>query len=266
MNTERSRITVSGLPVEIVRKGIKNLHLGVYPPNGRVRVAAPVRVRDAAVRLAVISRLAWIKRQRKRFHAQARQSVREYVSRESHYFLGRRYLLNVVEHDGPPQVSRRGNKILELRVSKGASRHRREQILLSWYRKNLKALIPPLIEKSCMQVGVKVGSWGVRRMKTKWGSCNSADRRIWLNLELAKKPIHCLEYILVHEMVHLIERKHNDRFTMLMDQFLPSWRQCRDELNHDPLSHETWATDRVWGASLDLVPHVWTRVARDHDA
>jgi predicted metal-dependent hydrolase len=241
MNIERSRITVSGLPVEIVRKAIKNLHLGVYPPNGRVRVAAPVRVHDEAVRLAVISRLGWIKRQRRRFHSQERQSAREYVSRESHYFLGRRYLLNVIEHDGPSQVSRRGNKILELRVPKGASRHRREQILLSWYRKNLKALILPLIKKWEAKIGMKVESWGVRRMKTKWGSCNSADRRIWLNLELAKKPIHCLEYILVHEMVHLAERHHNDRFTMLMDQFLPNWRARRDELNCAPLAHEKWS-------------------------
>lgn len=241
MNTERSRITVSGLPVEIVRKAIKNLHLGVYPPNGRVRLAVPVRVHDEAVRLAVISRLGCIKRQRTRFHSQERQSAREYVSRESHYFLGRRYLLSVIEHDGPSQVSRRGNKILELRVSKGASRHRREQILLVWYRKNLKALVLPLIEKWETKMGLKVESWGVRRMKTKWGSCNSADRRIWLNLELAKKPIRCLEYILVHEMVHLIERKHNDRYIALMDQFLPSWRQRRDELNHAPLAHETWS-------------------------
>jgi hypothetical protein len=241
MNIERTRITVSGLPVEIVRKAIKNLHLGVYPPNGRVRVAAPIRVRDEAVRLAVISRLGWIKRQRKRFHSQERQSAREYVSRESHYFLGRRYLLSVIEHEGPSHVSRRGNKILELLVPKGASRHRRERILLSWYRRNLKALILPLIQKWEAKIGMKVESWGVRRMKTKWGSCNSADRRIWLNLELAKKPIHCLEYIIVHEMVHLTERHHNDRFTMLMDQFLPNWRQRRDELNHAPLAHETWS-------------------------
>ena len=241
MNIERSRITVSGLPVEIVRKAIKNLHLGVYPPNGRVRVAAPVRVRDEAVRLAVISRLGWIKRQRMRFHSQERQSAREYVSRESHYFLGRRYLLSVIEHDGPPQISRRGNKILELWMPKGTSRDKREQILLSWYRKNLKTLILPLIEKWEAKIGMKVENWGVRRMKTKWGSCNSANRRIWLNLELAKKPIHCLEYILVHEMVHLIERKHNDRYIALMDHFLPNWRQRRDELNHAPLAHETWS-------------------------
>ena len=145
MNIERSRITVSGLPVEIVRKAIKNLHLGVYPPNGRVRVAAPVRVRDEAVRLAVISRLGWIKRQRRRFHSQERQSAREYVSRESHYFLGRRYLLNVIESNGPSRVSRKGHTILELQISKRAGRLRREQILLGWYRKNLKALILSLI-------------------------------------------------------------------------------------------------------------------------
>ena len=241
MNIERSRITVSGLPVEIVRKAIKNLHLGVYPPNGRVRVAAPVRVRDEAVRLAVISRLAWIKRQRKRFHAQERQSAREYVSRESHYFLGRRYLLHVVEGDGSSRVARKGNKVLELQIPVGTSRDKREQILLGWYRKNLKALILPLIEKWEAKMGAKVESWGVRRMKTKWGSCNSVDRRVWLNLELAKKPIHCLEYILVHEMVHLIERHHNDQFTILMDQFLPNWRQRRDELNHAPLAHEMWS-------------------------
>ena len=241
MNIERSRITVSGFPVEIVRKAIKNLHLGVYPPNGRVRVAAPVRVHDEAVRLAVISRLGWIKRQRTRFHSQERQSAREYVSRESHYFLGRRYLLNVIESNGPSRVSRKGHTILELQISKRAGRHRREQILLGWYRKNLKALILPLIEKWEAKMGTKVESWGVRRMKTKWGSCNSAEQRIWLNLELAKKPVRCLEYILVHEMVHLTERHHNDRFTMLMDQFMPNWRAHRDELNHAPLAHEMWS-------------------------
>ena len=123
----------------------------------------------------------------------------------------------------------------------GASRDKREQILLSWYRKNLKVLILPLIEKWEAKIDAKVESWGIRRMKTKWGSCNAADRRIWLNLELAKKPIHCLEYILVHEMVHLIERKHNDRYIALMDQFLPNWRQRRDELSHAPLAHETWS-------------------------
>ncbi|KXK00591.1 MAG: hypothetical protein UZ03_NOB001002756 [Nitrospira sp. OLB3] len=240
MNIERSQITVSGLPVEIVRKGIKNLHLGVYPPNGRVRVAAPKRVHDEAIRLAVISRLGWIKRQRNRFQAQERQSAREYVSRESHYFLGRRYLLHIVEHEGPSRVCRRGRQILEVHVPKGAGKSQRERILLSWYRENLKRLIAPLVARWEAKVGVRVGSWGIRRMKTKWGSCNEGVCRIWLNLELAKKPVECLEYIVVHEMVHLLERHHNDRFTMLMDQHLPNWRVRRDELNRAPLANENW--------------------------
>lgn len=240
MNTERSRITVSGLPVEIIRKGIKNLHLGVYPPNGRVRVAAPTRIHNDAVRLAVIGKLAWIKRQQERFHAQARQAHREYVSRESHYFLGRRYLLNVIEVDGPSQVSRRGSKTLELLVHRKANRKRREQVLFAWYRQNLKGLIPPLIEKWEARMGMKVKNWGVKRMKTKWGSCNAIDRRIWLNLELAKKPVQSLEYIIVHEMVHFLERDHNDRFVTMMDRFLPNWRARRSELNHAFLANETW--------------------------
>ncbi len=147
----------------------------------------------------------------------------------------------MIESNGPSRVSRKGHTILELQISKRAGRRRREQILLGWYRKNLKALIPPLIEKWEAKMGMTVGSWGVRKMKTKWGSCNRAEQRIWLNLELAKKPVRCLEYILVHEMVHLTERHHNDRFTMLMDQFMPSWRQHRDELNHAPLAHEMWS-------------------------
>jgi predicted metal-dependent hydrolase len=242
MNIELSRITVSGLPVEIVRKAIKNLHLGVYPPNGRVRVAAPVRVHNEAVRLAVISRLAWIKRQRRRFHSQERQSAREFISRESHYFLGRRYLLNVIERDEPSRVVVVHNKTaLDVYVPRGTECAKKQQALIAWYRKELKALIPPMIEKWEGILGITVADWGVKKMKTKWGSCNVEDRRIWLNLELAKKPVHCLEYIVAHEMVHLLERHHNDRFTTLMDKFLPNWRLHRDELNSAPLAHETWS-------------------------
>ncbi len=240
MSTDQHQITVSGLQVHIVRKAIKNLHLGVYPPHGRVRVAAPLRVHDEAVRLAVISKLAWIKRQRSRFQSQERQSAREYASRESHYYLGWRYLLNIIELTGPSRIAIRNKTILELYVPKGSGSLKREQTLLGWYRKELKGLIPPMIEKWEALIGVKVASWGVKKMKTKWGSCNSTDRRIWLNLELAKKPVQCLEYIVVHEMVHLLERHHNGRFTMLMDRFLPHWRLHRDELKSAPLRHETW--------------------------
>ena len=208
MNTKGHEIRVSGVSVEIVRKDIKNLHLGVYPPNGRVRVAVPLRVSDDAVRLAVIGKLAWIKKQQAKFEAQPRQSEREMVSGESHYFLGRRYRLRIIEHNGLARVFLRGKSSIDLHIRKGSRAEEREQALLRWYRAQLKALIPPLLDKWQPVLGVQVAEWGVKKMKTKWGSCNSRAKRIWLNLELAKKPVQCLEYIIVHEMVHLIERHH----------------------------------------------------------
>jgi Predicted metal-dependent hydrolase len=234
------QINVNGLVVDVVRKNIKNLHLGVYPPEGKVRVAAPLRVDDEAVRLAVISKLYWIKRKQGEFQTQNRQSAREYVSRESHYYLGRRYLLNVVHHKGPNKVVVRNKRMLDLFVRDDADENQREKVLVEWYRKELKKQIPPLIEKWEKVIGVKVDSWGVKKMKTKWGSCNTEASRIWLNLELIKKSSHCLEYILVHEMVHLLERKHNDNFKDLMDSLMPHWRLYRDELNRMPLVHENW--------------------------
>ncbi len=234
------RISVNGMPVDVVRKDIKNLHLGVYPPEGRVRVAAPLRVDDEAVRLAVITKLPWIRRQQTRFGLQERQSPREYTYRETHYYLGRRYLLNVVEQAGPSRVEVSNSAGLDLYVPVGSDVQKREQVVLGWYRKELKALIPPMIEAWEETLGVTVDDWGVRRMKTRWGSCNVEARRIWLNLELAKKPVQCLEYIVVHEMMHLLERNHTDRFRDLMDRFMPQWRYHRDLLNQAPLSHETW--------------------------
>jgi predicted metal-dependent hydrolase len=234
------RITVNGLVVDVVRKDIKNLHLAVYPPNGRVRVAAPLLVDDEAVRLAVISRLAWIKRQQSKFEGQERQSAREYVSRESHYYQGNRYLLNVVYHDAPPKVVVRNKTTLDLFVRTGSDRTQRERALLAWYRKQLKQMIPPLIAKWEAIIGVEVADWGVKQMKTRWGTCNIEARRIWLNLELVKKPAHCLEFIVVHEIVHLLERHHNDRFVAYLDNFMPQWRLLRDELNRAPLGHAEW--------------------------
>ncbi|MDK2834555.1 MAG: hypothetical protein PWP63_1642 [Methanolobus sp.] len=234
------QINVNGIVVDVVRKNIKNLHLGVYPPEGKVRVAAPLRVDDEAVRLAVISKFSWIRRQQGKFHTQERQSAREYVSRESHYYLGRRYLLNIVYHNGPGKVVVRNKRMIDLFVREDVDEAQREKILMEWYRKELKKLIPPLIEKWEQIIGVKVNAWGIKRMKTKWGSCNPEAGRVWLNLELIKKSSHCLEYILVHEMVHLLERKHNDHFKDLMDSAMPHWRLYRDELNRMPLAHESW--------------------------
>jgi predicted metal-dependent hydrolase len=228
------------MPVEIVRKDIKNLHLGVYPPNGRVRVAAPLRLNDEAVRLAIISRLGWIRRQQNSFEQQDRQSQREMVTGESHYFQGRRYRLDVIEHDGPASVRLRNKTTLELRVRREAGRYSREVALYRWYRRWLREQIPALITKWEPNIGVKVAEWGIKRMKTRWGTCQMEARRIWLNLELAKKPAPCLEYILVHEMVHLLERHHNERFRELMDKLMPQWRHYREELNRAPLAHEEW--------------------------
>ena len=240
MSTEKHQITVNDLVVDVVRKDIKHLHLAVYPPAGRVRVAAPLRVNDEAVRLFTISRLSWIRRQQAKFEAQERQSAREYVSGESHYYQGHRYLLHVTERSGPPAVSIRNNKILDLFTRPGSDTAQRERVLATWYRRRLKEEIAPLIAKWEGIIGVQVAAWGVKQMKTKWGTCNIEARRIWLNLELIKKPAHCLEYIIVHEMVHLLERHHNERFVAYMNRFMPLWQYYREELNGEPLGHETW--------------------------
>ncbi|MCC6956442.1 MAG: M48 family metallopeptidase [Anaerolineales bacterium] len=235
------QIEVNGLVVDVVRKDIKNLHLAVYPPTGRVRVAAPLLVSDEAVRLAVISKLAWIKRQQGKFEEQDRETPREYVSGESHYFQGRRYLLNVTERDGNCQVVVRNKKIIDLFVRPQSTMLQRERVMLAWYRVHLRQTVPPLIVRWESKIGVQVADWGIKQMKTKWGTCNIEARRIWLNLELAKKPAPCLEFILVHEMVHLLERRHNEAFVDYMNQFMPQWRLYRDQLNRAPLKHETWS-------------------------
>lgn len=240
MITETHRLTVSGVPVAVVRKAIKNLHLGVYPPDGRVRVAVPLKVSDAAVRVAVIGKLRWIRRQQAAFANQARQSEREMVDGESHYFLGRRYRLRVVEAPGAGHVRVRRGAILELSAPGQSTAERRLEILHSFQRERMKALVPPLLEKWQKKLGVEVADWGIKRMKTRWGTCNAQAGRIWLNLELAKKPPACLEYLVVHELVHLIVRQHDERFHALMDQHLPRWKHTRRLLNAAPLAHEEW--------------------------
>ena len=240
MTTERHHIHVSGIPVEVVRKDIKNLHVGVYPPSGRVRVAAPLRLDDEAVRLAVVSRLGWIRRKQAVFEQQDRQTEREMVTGESHYFRGRRYRLQVAEHDGPPSVCLANNTTIELCVRPGTNAAKRRDVLDKWYRKRLREQILPLLAKWEPRVGMTAAEVRIRKMKTRWGSCNTAARRIWLNLELVKKPGACLEYILVHEMVHLLERRHNDRFREFMDGLMPKWRLHREELKRAPLGHVDW--------------------------
>ncbi len=241
MTTKTHSMIINGIDVEIARKSIKNLHLGVYPPDGRVRVAAPLAVNDDSVRLAVINKLAWIKRQKTKFDAQSRQSQRSMVSGESHYFLGHRYRLRVIEHSETNKVVLHNKVNIHLYVRTNSDIDQRKRILMQWYRDQLKDIVPKLLEKWQTILDVQVTDWGVRKMKTKWGSCSIKDKRIWLNLELAKKPVQSIEYIIVHELVHLLERNHNDRFTAIMDNHMPTWRTYKDELNITPLGHETWS-------------------------
>jgi len=230
------QIIVGELVIEVVRKDIKNLHLAVYPPDGRVRIATPLKLDDEAVRLFAISRIAWIKKHQAQFDAQPRQSKREFVSGESHYFQGHRYLLNVIYHQGAPKIAIRNKTYIDLYVGEDRTEAQRKRVMMEWYRQHLKNDIPPLIAKWEKVMGVMVNDWGVKQMKTKWGTCNIEAGRIWLNLELAKKPNHCLEYIVVHEMLHLLERHHNERFVAYMNKFLPNWRFYKEELNRYPLS------------------------------
>ena len=224
-------ISVSGIEVEVIKKNIKNIHLSVHPPNGRVRLATPDDTDDDAIRLFVISKLDWIRKQQRELQDQERISARQYLSGESHYYLGERYLLNVLYTKGRQTVEIAGKKEMNLFVRENSTIEQRERVMNEWYREQLKSLIPSYIDKWEKKMDVQLGDWGVRRMRTKWGSCNIQDKRIWLNLELAKKPPHCLEYVVVHEMVHLLERNHNERFRAYMDKFLPNWRAIKAELN-----------------------------------
>ncbi|MDT9229590.1 SprT family zinc-dependent metalloprotease [Limnospira sp. PMC 1242.20] len=239
MTTSKSptdyQITIAQIPVQVIRKSIKNLHIGVYPPEGRVRVAAPLHFTDDNIRLAIISRLSWIKKHQAKFAAQPRQSRREMVSGETHYIFGKRYRLEVIERRGKHELKIPNSRIVQLFVNPGTSRDNRAQVLAEWYRQKFHDIIPQLLNKWQPIIGENVTDWGIKKMRTKWGSCNITQRRIWLNLELAKKPIECLEYVVVHELVHLLERYHNHRFQAYMDEYLPPWRQYRDILNREPL-------------------------------
>ncbi|WP_306190948.1 M48 family metallopeptidase [Streptomyces sp. MK5] len=239
MSTASAYITVRGIGIDVIYKNIKNLHIGVYPPLGRVRVAAPHQLGDDQVRLAVIQRLPWIKEQREQLQSASRQSTREMVTGESHYVWGVRRRMKVVERPGRAHVELDGERLL-LYVPAGTTAERRRELLDRWYREQLRHVIPDLIAKWEPVLEVSVPRWSIKRMKTKWGSCNRETGHVWFNVELAKKPPACLEYIVVHEMAHYLERHHDDRFTKLMDRFTPNWRSTRDQLNNAPLAEEQW--------------------------
>ena len=240
MNTSHNTIELGDICLDVIHKDIKNVHLSVHPPNGRVTISAPIQMDLETIRLFSISKLGWIRKQQAKFENQKREAQREYIPRESHYYLGQRYLLKVIEHAAAPKIVLKHN-YLELYIRKGATTAQRDDILQGWYRQQLRELIPQYIAKFEKKMNVKVGETRIRTMKTKWGTCNPEARRIWLNTELAKKPIESIEYVLVHEMVHLIERNHNEKFIACMDKFLPKWKHLREELNRSALGHVEWS-------------------------
>lgn len=232
-------LVLGDITAELTRKKIKNIHLSVYPPDGQVKISAPESMKVEIIRAFVISRIPWIRKQRQKFLSQEREAPREFIDRESHYFQGKRYLLRVVESNSKSLVSIKGKEIV-LQVRSGQDKEKRRELLHQWYRRELKKQIPLIIEKYEPILNVKVQEFGVKKMKTRWGTCNITVGRIWLNLELAKKPQECLEYVIVHEMVHLLESSHNKRFQHYMDMYMPKWRYYRDLLNKLPVSHEDW--------------------------
>lgn len=227
------------IPVDVVLKDIKNIHLSVHPPAGKVRIAAPLRMDIDTIRVFAITKLAWIKSQQKKLREQERETPREYLDRESHYVWGKRYLLKLVEKVAAPSVELKHNKMI-LQLRPAASHEKKQEVLDAWYREQLKAAVPPLVAKWEKALGVKAGKVFVQKMKTKWGSCSPGAGNIRLNTDLAKKPLQCLEYIVAHELTHLLERQHNDRFASLMDAHMPQWRQYREMLNSLPLAHQEW--------------------------
>lgn len=230
------KIIINDVEIELTKKNIKNLYLSVHPPNGEVKISAPKWMDEDAIRLFAISKLSWIKRHQKKFKDQQKFPEKEYISGEKHHFLGQCYLLNVVYTNKRNQgVEIRNKEYIDLFVRENAPKHIRERIMTEWYRGELKKLIPPLIEKWEPIMGVKVNEFGVKRMKTRWGTCNPTAKRVWINLELVKMNPKCLEYVLVHEMVHLLERGHNKRFIAYMDEFIPNWRTVKEELNSSGL-------------------------------
>lgn len=239
MSTASAYLTVRGLDIDVVRKDIKHLHVGVYPPAGRVRVAAPLGFDDEHIRLAIIQRLAWIRRQRNELRGAARQSLREMATGESHYVWGLRKRLKVVERPGRAHVEVDGDRLV-LYVAVGSTVEQRRTYLDRWYREQLRSALPDLISKWEQHLGVAVPKWTIRKMKTKWGSCNRETHNVWFNVELAKKHPDCLEYIVVHELTHYFDGNHGARFTALIDRHLPDWRMRRDQLNGAPLAEEAW--------------------------
>ncbi len=240
MNSNRTTLTISDLLVELVRKDIKNVHLSVLPPDGRVRLSAPLSMTEDNARLAVVTRWSWIKKKQKEFTSQRREAFREYVNGESHYFDGQKYLLSLVETKKAAKIHIAGNGRIELHCRADASRMAKQRAFDSFYRHHLKSLVDRTLASYCRAFDVREPEVRIQRMRTKWGSCNAKDERVLINLELAKKPRQCFEYILAHELVHLRVRHHNPEFLRALENVLPDWAHRRDILNSLPLAYDEW--------------------------
>lgn len=225
-------IHIDNILVEVEWKNIKNIHLTVYPPDARVHISAPKEMSADSLRLFAIDKLDWIKSKVKLISDRERQTVREFVSGENHYFKGVRYRLNVIIQNSQPKVEINGTQFINLYVRENSSLEKKKEVMNQWYRDELKKLLPQLISKWEDKLNVKADSWDVMQMKTKWGSCNIKTKKLLFNLELIKKPVHCIEYVVVHELAHLIERLHNDKFTSILDNNLSNWRILKNELNN----------------------------------
>ncbi|MCE2506299.1 MAG: M48 family metallopeptidase [Nitrosopumilaceae archaeon] len=235
-----SRIKVSNLSVETIRRDIRNIHLGVYPPNGKIRMAVPLKTKDETIRLFIISKIPWIKKQQRFFAKQPRQTPRKYVTGETHYVFGKAYRLNVIKSNEPSKILIKKKTHIDLHVKKSSTILQRRKLFEKFYRKELEIILSKSIKKWEKKVGVKAKEVRMRKMKTKWGTCNNKEKRIWLNLELAKKPFHCIDYVIVHELVHLKETKHNARFMKLLESAYPRWQEHKDELNRGILGFFEW--------------------------
>ena len=227
------------IEVEVIHKDIKNVHLSVYPPDGRVRLAAPRHIEEEHLRLFVLDKLVWIRTQQQKFRDQEREPARAYIPRESHYVWGNRYLMEIEHGPGTPCV-RLGYRKLILTVPEGMETEARGQVMAAWYRDEIREQLPGLLADWVPRMEVPEPRVLVQRMKTRWGSCKQDTGIIRLNTDLARKPPECLEYILVHELAHLLEHTHNARFVAIMDYHLPNWRMYRQTLNTAPLAHVDW--------------------------
>lgn len=232
-------IELGDIKIAVTRKAIKHVHLSVHPPHGRVTLAAPTQTRLDVARAYAISKLGWIREQQSRLRSQAREEPRQFVTRETHYLWGRRYLLTVRHHDAKAAVSL-DHRRLTLTVRPGSDAAKRAEVIHAWHKTLLHQVVPDLIRKWERKLGVTVAGYFLQRMKTKWGGCNERARHIRLNTELVKKPKDLLEYVIVHEMIHLLEPTHSERFIVLLNKHYPSWREARAELNELPLSAQVW--------------------------